>query len=402
MSSGIKMDKSNTEKALNKSKKFIKIPEHSETTQTAEYNKSIAQNPPSQNMHKLKSNPSTQNHLVINETHKTIFFLSLYGTNGSEGCEVVTGAINTNQTTVCRIDLKEPKLQNRSEFLPDHRNFDDNRFETILQYLITLCKCPEEIVKKEKAFQLIKFLLNAMSDGESALLVIDDTQNIFLPLIEQTTILSRMEAEKEKLLNVIILERNKRIQSLHSPQLKQTCQSISGRQKPDRLKIEEIIENIENSLTMNGSKERICFSNEALTFIRNNSLGISHMANLMLENAHLRLHSKKVEDKKEEIAKNKVENLRFPEGGIESEGERKLSVMVEPEEKPLYKPKELKKIYLIGLGILAIIIAGVVIYISGRTWQTLTMFNLDSNQESHQNAQDENQLAGKTGEHRNY
>ncbi len=385
MSSGIKMDRSNIEKALNKSKKFIKTPEYSETMQTAEYNNSKA-----------------QNHLVMSETHKTFFFLSLYGTNESEGCEVVTGAINTNQTTVCQIDLKEPKLQNHSEFLPDHRNYDDNRFETILQYLIILCKCHEEIVKKEKAFQLIKILLNAMSDGESALLVIDDTQNIFLPLIEQTTILSRMDAEKGKLLNVIILERNKRIQSLHSPQLKQTYQSVFDRQKPDRLRIEEIIENIENSLTMNGPKKKICFSNEALTFIRNNSLGISHMANLMLENTHLRLRSKKVEDEKEEIAKNKVENLRFHEGGRESEGERKLFVRDEPEEKPLHKPKELKKIYLIGFGILAIIIAGVVIYISGRTWQTLTMFNLDFNQESHQNAQDENQLAGKTGEHRNY
>ncbi|MHC4267695.1 MAG: SUMF1/EgtB/PvdO family nonheme iron enzyme [Planctomycetota bacterium] len=305
--------------------------------------------------------------LVMSETHKTNFFLSLYDTNKSNGCDVVTGAINKRQTTICRMVLKRSNMENYNEPLLDHSNLEDNRLESILQNLVILGKCSDEHTKKEQIYQLITFLLNAMTDGESALLVIDDTQNILLSLMEQTKILSRMEAEKEKRLQVVLLGRKNRIQSLHSLQLKQAYQRISVRQPPDKLKVEEIRKNIENRLTMDGSTDEICFSAEALTFIRNNSLGISCMANLMHDNVHLSLHNKKAIKIEEEIVENTVENLKFTKKEIEAEGEKKQSVKVETEKNPLFKSESLKIIYLIGFGILAIIIVeGVIINLSSR------------------------------------
>ncbi len=367
---------SNIEEVLNKSKKVIKKSEFTQTDQLAAHINSKVKNIPSQNMNELESGSFILNHLLRSKTNKTNLFLSLYGLNKSEGCEVVTGTIDASQTTVSRIVLKESNTENHTGSSLGHRNYDDNRLEAFLQKLVILGKCSEEVVKKEKVFQLIVHLLNAMTDGESALLVIDDTQNILLPLMEQTRILSRMEAEKKKLLQVIILEQKKRIQALHSPQFKQTYQRISFRQKPDKFKVEEIRKNIENRLTMYGSKEEICFSTEALTFIRNNTFGISCMANLMLENAHLGLRNRKAIEVKEGIVEKTVEDLKIPKKEEGIEGEKKSSVKVKSEENSLFKPKRFKRIYLIGFGILAIIIAGVVIYISGRTWQNLTMFNL--------------------------
>ncbi|MHC4267544.1 MAG: hypothetical protein ACYSTS_03675 [Planctomycetota bacterium] len=385
----------NTEKTLNKNKKALKElkePEHTETVQSAEHSKSIAKSIPSQNMNALESGPSIQNHLVMSETHKTNFFLSLYGKNKSEGCEVVAGTINASQNTVCQIVLKGPNKKNHSESLPDHRNHDDNRLETILQKLVILGKCSEEIVKKENIFQLIMFLLNDMANGESALLVIDDTQNILLPLMEQTRILSRMEAENKKLLQIIILGRMKRIQSLHSSKFKQTYQSAFVRQQSDKLKVNEIRKNIENRLKMDGPKEGICFSTEALTFIRNKSLGISYMADLMLENVHLSLQNKKAAEIKEEIVGDTVERLQFPEEQIDKKEEnlinkiekdvkidgfhkhadnnsrdkenliqRKDEIGISLDNLPAGKKiKALKKTYLICFGILTIIIVVIV------------------------------------------
>ncbi len=390
---------SNIEKALNKYKKALNKPERTETVQFVEHSNSNVKRIPSQDMNELESGPFIQNQLVMRGTNKTNFFISLFGTNKSEGCEVITGAIDKNQNTVCQTVLKVPDKENNSESLLDRHSHDGSRFETILQNLVMLGKCSEGLVKKDKVFQLIMNLLNDMVNGESALLVIDDTQNILLPLMEQTKILSRMEAEKGKLLQIIILWQKKRIQSLHSLQLKQTYQRISVRQKSDKLIVDEIRKNIENRLKIDGSKEGISFSTEALTFIRNNSLGISCMADLMFENGHLSLHNKKATEIKEEIIGRTVECLRFPkeqidkneenliskiEHGVTIGGLHKRADKYEGDKEDLLqrkeevgicldnsrtgkKNKDLKKVYLICFDILAIIlVVGVVVNLLNR------------------------------------
>ncbi len=311
----------NIEKALNKIKRETEKSEHTKTDQPAIHS-------------------------------KTNFFLSLFGTNKSEGCEVVAGAIDQKQTTECHMVLKGSDTETHSGPLLDHCNYDDNRFKLILQNLAILGKCSEELIKKEKVYLLITFLLNAMTNGESALLVIDDTQNVLLPLVDQTRILCRMEAQKEKLLQVVILGRKKYIQCLHSSQLKQAYHRIPVRQQSGRIKVDKIGKNIENRLTRDGCTNGISFSKEALSFIRNNSSGISCMANLMLDNVGLSLHNKKAIEKNEEIVELTVKKFMSPKK--KAEGEEKQFVKVKPEKKSLFKSKNLKEIFFTGVDILAV------------------------------------------------
>ncbi len=338
----------------------MKKPEFTKTVKPVAYSKSKAKSQTPKNIDELENGSSLQGDLAMGETHKTNFFLSLYGTNKSDGCDVITGAVDSIRTTSCRMVLKGSDKEDHSEPSLDRCNDDDSRLELIFQSLVTLGKCSEVHTKKEKVYQLSTLLLNAMIDGESALLVIDDTQNILLPLIERTKFISRMEAQKEKLLQIILLGRKKQIQVLHSPQLKQAYQRISVSQQFDKSKVDKMRKNIEeNCLTGDDTMEVISFSKDALTFVRNNSLGISCMANLMLDNTHLRLHNKKAIEKNKEIVDLAVKN--FMSSKIETEGEQKQFSKVEPDKKLF------KKLYLIGFGVLIIVIVGVVISLSSRT-----------------------------------
>ncbi|MCP4255884.1 MAG: SUMF1/EgtB/PvdO family nonheme iron enzyme [Candidatus Scalindua sp.] len=331
----------------------MKKAELAEKVQLVVHSKSKAKSQTFQNMDEPEDGSSFQDDLIMGETHKTNFFLSLYGTNKSEGCDVITGAIDSRQTTACRMVLKGIGMEGHSEPLLDYCNDDDNRLEMIFQSLVVLGKCSGVRTKKEKVYQLITYLLNAMTDGESALLVIDDTQNILLPLMEQTRVISHMEEQKEKLLQVILLGHNKHIECLHSSWLKQANQRIPLRGQFDKIKVDEIGKNIENRLTRDGFAKGISFSKEALTFIRNNSSGISCMANLMLDNVHLSLHDKKPIVKNQEIVEVTVKNV--------------ISSRKEPGGKPMLKSKSFKEIFLTGIGILIIIIVvGVVIHLSTR------------------------------------
>ncbi len=243
---------------------------------------------------------------------KTNLFLSLYGANKSEGCVVITGAIDTNQTAICRMVLKKPNNENHSESIQDHYIYEGKRIESILQHLVILEENTEKLIKREKVYQLIIFLLNTLKKGESALLVVDDTQNILLPLMEQTKIISSLEAQKDKYLQVILLGQKGRIQSLHSQQLKQPDQRVSVKQQLNELKVNRARKYIEHCLITAGSPERISFSPEALAFIRNNTLGIPCIANLFFDNVLTCVHTKKTFKTTEEIGKNMLESLKFP------------------------------------------------------------------------------------------
>ncbi len=69
----------------------------------------------------------------VSDTFNTNLFLSLYGANKSEGCVVMTGAIDTCQTTICQMILKEPNNKNHSESMQDCYIYESKRIESILQ-----------------------------------------------------------------------------------------------------------------------------------------------------------------------------------------------------------------------------------------------------------------------------
>jgi Flp pilus assembly protein TadD/type II secretory pathway predicted ATPase ExeA len=208
--------------------------------------------------------------------------------------------------------IKKAKNKNHSESTQDHYIYESKRIESILQNLVILGNNTEKKIKKEKVYQLIIFLLNALKKGESALLVIDDTQNILLSLMEQTKIISSLEAQKDKLLHVILLGQKGRIQSLHSPQLKQSDQKASVGKQLNRPKEDAVRKYIEHRLITAGSQEGIDFSPEALAFIRNNPLGIPCIVNLICDNVLLEVHTKKILEITEEINGNIIESLKFP------------------------------------------------------------------------------------------
>jgi Tfp pilus assembly protein PilF/type II secretory pathway predicted ATPase ExeA len=248
----------------------------------------------------------------MSETFNTNLFLSLYGTKKSEGCVVITGAIDTCQSTICQMVLKEPNNKSHSGPTQDYNIYESKRIESILQNLVILGSNTEKRIKKEKVSELIIFLLNSMKKGESALLVIDDTQNILMSLMEQTKIISSLEAQRDKLLHIILLGQKGKIQSLHSPQLKQSDQKTSVRNQLNRPKEDAVRKYFEHRLITAGSQEGIDFSPEALAFIRNNPLGIPCIVNLIFDNVLLGVHTKKILERTEEIDENTIDSLQYP------------------------------------------------------------------------------------------
>src|SRR3989338_8058683 len=213
-------------------------------------------------------------YFFLSETHKTNLDLSLYGIKTREGFIVITGAIGTGKTTMCRMILEKMDRKTHSALILNPFISEDELLESVLHDFGIMTKATEKRTKQEMINQLNEFLLNAFKEGENALLIIDEAQNLPLPVLEQIRILSNLETEKEKLLQIILVGQLGLLRLLQFPPLKQLDQRISVKCQLSPLKKEEIQRYIEYRLMVAGSAGGITFSPESLELIYEYSMGI--------------------------------------------------------------------------------------------------------------------------------
>ncbi len=250
-------------------------------------------------------------YFFMSETHKTNLDLSLYGIKTREGFIVITGAIGTGKTTLCRMILEKMDRKTHSALILNPFISEDELLESILHDFGITVKDTAKRTKQEMINQLNDFLLNALKEGENAILIIDEAQNLPTPVLEQIRILSNLETEKEKLLQIILVGQLGLMRLLESPQLKQLDQRISVKCQLSPLKKEEIQKYIEHRLMVAGSKGQINFTPKALALIQEYSLGIPRMINLICDRALLGAYTLQTTDMSKDVVVKAVENLKL-------------------------------------------------------------------------------------------
>ena len=126
-----------------------------------------------------------------------------------------------------------------------------------------------------------------MSHGKNAVLIIDEAQNLSIPVLEQIRMLSNLETEKEKLLQIILFGQLELDQKLRSAELKQLNQRIAIRHHLLPLTRTETESYIYQRLMVAGSQGSITFSKSALHEIYKFSKGTPRLINLLCDRALL-------------------------------------------------------------------------------------------------------------------
>ncbi|MCQ4573832.1 MAG: AAA family ATPase [Candidatus Brocadiales bacterium] len=293
-------------------------------------------------------------YFFLSETHKTNLDLSLYGIKTREGFIVITGAIGTGKTTMCRMILEKMDRKTHSALVLNPFISEDELLESVLHDFGITLKSTGKSTKQEMINQLNQFLLNALKGGENALLIIDEAQNLPLPVLEQIRILSNLETEKEKLLQIILVGQLGLMRLLQSSELKQLDQRISVKCQLSPLKKEEIPKYIEHRLMVAGSKGQINFTPKALAVIHEYSLGIPRMINLICDRALLGAYTLQTTDISKEVVVKAVQNLKL---------QRKEPKMTLPGTAPSGKPMVRMPILIAGIIAVAFAI-GFLIYMN--------------------------------------
>jgi general secretion pathway protein A len=167
-------------------------------------------------------------YLFMSRRHQEALAHLLYGVNGDGGFVLLTGEIGAGKTTVCRCLLEQ---------IPESCDvaYIFNPKLTVGELLSTICAefgiaCPAGNSSIKVFVDCINaYLLDAHARGRHTVLIIDEAQNLSADVLEQMRLLTNLETNQRKLLQIILLGQPELADMLERPELRQLAQRIIAR-----------------------------------------------------------------------------------------------------------------------------------------------------------------------------
>ncbi len=222
--------------------------------------------------------------IYLSEGHQTALESLIYGIHQREGFMVIVGDIGTGKTTICRTLLEKLNGEVKAALIFNSFLSEEELLESILQEYGFPSKGRS---RKERLDALNKLFIHYLSQNKNAILIIDEAQNLSTPVLEQIRMLSNLETEKEKMLQIILVGQLELNQKLQSPELRQLNQRIAIRHHLLPLTRTEMESYIYQRLQVAGANGNVTFLKSALDEIYKFSKGIPRLINLLCDRSLL-------------------------------------------------------------------------------------------------------------------
>jgi len=233
----------------------------------------------SDNPFSIAPNP---HYLFLSDRHREALAHLTYGLGETGGFVLLTGEVGTGKTTVSRCLLNQ---------LPENTDtaFILNPSLTELELLATLCDALSIEYEKNPSLKqltdlLSHFLLTNHDKGRNTVLIIDEAQHLRAEVLEQLRLLTNLETDTKKLLQVILIGQPELQQLLRRQELRQLAQRITARYHLLPLTPEEVGLYVQHRLKVAGRHEPL-FNSRAMKALHKYSGGIPRLINLLCERA---------------------------------------------------------------------------------------------------------------------
>ena len=238
-------------------------------------------------------------YLFKGASHANALELLQYAVRRREGFVVITGDIGTGKTTLCRAVLEQLDRKTFTALILNPFLSEEDLLRLILQDFGVVSRDEMKrgrlagVSKQDLIDTLNTFLLSLQPLGASALLIIDEAQNLPLQVLEQIRILSNLETDKEKLLQIVLVGQPNLKAMLRTLELRQLEQRVSIKYELMPLSQEETGAYVMHRLAIAGGGAVVTFAPPALARLHRCTAGIPRLINLVCDRALLAAYSAK-------------------------------------------------------------------------------------------------------------
>ena len=219
--------------------------------------------------------------VFLSKNHKEAFAHLLYGIKNRVGFIALTGEVGSGKTTILRTLLSQ---------------LDADHYRTAL--IFNPCFSPTELLQNiSREFgiasntsddsslldPLYRFLLQQNAEGRTVVLAIDEAQDLETQVLEQIRLISNLETDREKLIQIILTGQPEFIQILNRKEMRQLGQRITVRYHLQPMGFQDTVDYINHRLKVAGGRGKDIFSKRALKRIYAYSRGLPRLVNAACE-----------------------------------------------------------------------------------------------------------------------
>lgn len=223
-------------------------------------------------------------YLFLSSRHREAYEHILFGVNHRKGFIQVTGEVGAGKSTLCRAVLEELDEGYATALIL-------NPVMTGIQLLRSILREFGQNDRGNDRIRLLErlnaFLLEQIAKGINVVLFIDEAQDMSEDLLEQVRLLSNLETDDRKLLQIVLVGQPELRDTLDRPELRQLRQRITVRYHLGSLDRRETEAYIHHRLQVAGSNGRPSFSKWAISRIHRYSQGVPRVINAVCDKSLL-------------------------------------------------------------------------------------------------------------------
>ena len=227
-------------------------------------------------------------YLYMSEQHQDALAHLLYGIQEGEGFVLLTGDIGTGKTTLCRSLLEQ---------IPDYVEvaYIFNPKLSALELLLSICdefKVPlnqedNSLSIKQVIDKINGHLLDQHRRNRHSVLIIDEAQNLSIDVLEQVRLLTNLETNSKKLLQIILIGQPELREVFQKPELEQLAQRITARFHIGPLSLSEVENYLNHRVYVAGGSKRPLFNKSAIKTLHKLTRGVPRLINTVSDRALL-------------------------------------------------------------------------------------------------------------------
>jgi len=223
-------------------------------------------------------------YLYLSPKHKEVLAHLVYGLQENNGFLKIIGEVGTGKTMICRSFLQELRTDFSIAYV---FNPAINELE-LLQTINSELGLPSEMDSKKKLVDTLNvFLLSERKKGHRVVVIIDEAQALQVKVLDQLRLLSNLETDTEKLIQIVLIGQPELDQLLKKSELRQLRQRITISWELLPLNREETRGYIQHRINVALGKGRVQFARSAVELIYKYSHGIPRMINVLADRSLL-------------------------------------------------------------------------------------------------------------------